>query len=191
MILFNRCITASWFEECLMINQYTFCIMFLIPIWGVMAPDSTPCLNEWVHVEIVKIGLRGKVMQTSLVSLLDVEGCRFRCGCGQQLASVGLALCRLRWITLQTNSLQEELEDAGRALLYPNGSWSHLYTLSCRNTIVYILSLWYHFWMNCVLPFLSWYAQSSFLYNDACWGNPVKKQKKKKTDPDEAPLFLG
>jgi len=87
-----------------------------------MAPDSTPCLNEWVHVEIVKIGLRGKVMQTSLVSLLDVEGCRFRCGCGQQLASVGLALCRLRWITLQTNSLQEELEDAGRALLYPNGS---------------------------------------------------------------------
>ena len=104
--------------------------MFLIPIWGVKARDSTPCLNEWVHVEIVKIGLRGKAMQTGLVSLLDVEGCSFRCGCSQQLASVGLTLCRLRWITLQTNSLQEELEDAGRALcyiLYPNSSWSHLY----------------------------------------------------------------
>ena len=103
-----------------MINQYTFCIKCLIPIWGVMARDSTPCLNEWVHVEIVKIGLRGKVMQTSLVSLLDVAGCSFRCGCCQQLASVGLTLCRLRWITLQTNSLQEELKDAGGELLHPN-----------------------------------------------------------------------
>lgn len=110
--------------------------MFLIPIWGVMARDSTPCLNEWVHVEIVKIGLRGKAMQTSLVSLLDVEGCSFRCGCGQQLASVGLTLCRLRWITLQTNWLQEEqpaLKAAGRC-------WKRV-IISGRFLITYIYTM--------------------------------------------------
>ena len=155
--------------------------MFLIPIWGVKARDSTPCLNEWVHVEIVKIGLRGKAMQTGLVSLLDVEGCSFRCGCSQQLASVGLTLCRLRWITLQ-NKLAAG--GAGRC-------WKSvmLYIISEQFLITFI---YVHYRAGTRLyTFLSWYAQSSFRYNDACWGNPVKKQKKKKTDPDEAPLFLG
>ena len=61
---------------------------------------STPCLNKWKHVEI---GLRRNVVQSSLVSLLDVQGCSLRC-CS--VSTVGLY--RLRWITLRTNWQQEE-----------------------------------------------------------------------------------